>query len=130
MIRNGRKYPPEEVLPFVIFDTKAQGACADQLGYRKDYDGDKINMSSDRLKVFAKKGCKCVLCGIEGTFFAKEKAVPSESKYHFNLYAVTPEGEEILMTKDHIVSKKAGGSDSLDNYQPMCYPCNFAKGHS
>ena len=32
-----------------------------------------------------------------------------------------------VITKDHIVPLTLGGSDAIDNLQPLCYRCNFAK---
>lgn len=46
--------------------------------------------------------------------------------YHWNLYALK-EGEEVLMTKDHIIPKSKGGRNHLSNYQPMCQKCNQEK---
>lgn len=31
---------------------------------------------------------------------------------------------------DHIVSREAGGTNDLSNYQPLCGPCNRKKGGS
>ena len=50
--------------------------------------------------------------------------------FHFNLYALDADGNEVLMTKDHIVPKSKGGEDKGINYQTMCYPCNYVKGDS
>jgi 5-methylcytosine-specific restriction endonuclease McrA len=91
-------------------------------------DGDKIKGNSHRYQTFFTKGTKCVYCGIEGKYFAKEKCRRCKS-YHLNLYALDNEGNEVLMTKDHIIPKSKGGIDDISNYQTMCEPCNMAKGN-
>jgi hypothetical protein len=90
-------------------------------------DGDPIDISSYRYDLFYEKGCKCVSCGIEGKYFVKEKV--GIKPFHLNLYGVNEEGEEVMMTVDHIYPKSKGGKDELENYQPMCAPCNSAKGN-
>jgi len=92
-----------------------------------DYDGDLMKMASDRYKCFVSSGTKCVTCGIEGSYFAKERH-QNDNVYHFNLYALGGNGEEVLMTKDHIFPKSKGGRDEVVNYQTMCSPCNKEKG--
>ena len=90
--------------------------------------GDKIKGNSQRFQTFFTKGCKCVVCGIEGKYFAKERHLKDKS-YHLNLYAVDDNGDEILMTKDHILPRSKGGIDDISNYQTMCKLCNEAKGN-
>ena len=34
------------------------------------------------------------------------------------------------ITEDHIIPLLGGGTDDMDNIQPLCYQCNFKKGHS
>jgi hypothetical protein len=92
-----------------------------------EFDGDMIHMNSDRYHTFATSGTKCVCCGLEAKYFAKEKDF-SSNRYHFNLYGINEEGQEILFTKDHIVPKSKGGKNDISNYQTMCSTCNEVKG--
>ena len=91
-----------------------------------DFDGDLVKIRSERLLVFKRKGTRCVKCGVEGKYFAKERK-PGASYWHMNLYAVDEQGHEVMMTKDHIVPKAKGGASALYNYQPMCVVCNGKK---
>lgn len=92
-----------------------------------DFYGDKMKATSQRYQVFFGKGMICVKCGIEGKFFAKERH-ETDRTYHLNLYAIDENGEEVLMTKDHIIPKSKGGKNSYENYQCMCARCNMEKG--
>ena len=95
----------------------------------KEIDGLMVKMSSQRYAVF-KKSLVCVKCGITGVFFAIEKPdQPENTKYHLNLYSIDEDGNEVLMTKDHIHPKSKGGKNVLENYQTMCYKCNYEKGN-
>lgn len=94
---------------------------------RVNFCGDEIKLHSLRYLVFFEKGMTCVSCGIQGKFFAKERN-PTDKRYHLNLYAVNDKGEEVLMTKDHIIPVSLGGKNTLDNLQCMCELCNATKG--
>lgn len=91
--------------------------------------GDKIKGNSQRFQTFFTKGLKCACCGIEGKYFGKEKDF-NAARYHLNLYALDESGNEVLMTKDHIVPRSKGGASELYNYQTMCVKCNIAKGNN
>jgi 5-methylcytosine-specific restriction endonuclease McrA len=112
-----REYAVEEVLPYV---TKERTERVVE-GYR-------VWMNSARYHLFLRSRV-CAGCGIDGTVFLLEQSGPGDAdRAHFNLYARTPNGALVLMTKDHIHPKSKGGRNALDNYQPMCFPCNIAKG--
>jgi 5-methylcytosine-specific restriction endonuclease McrA len=123
-------YPVQRVLDVVgIFDPENRRRIY-------DFDGDLIKMDSQRYFLFKRDGCKCVTCGVEGTFFRKERDAnfnhkqgnkTIEPRFHFNLYAITESGEEVMITKDHIIPKSKGGPDIMSNYQVMCYTCNQDK---
>lgn len=75
-----------------------------------------------RMRVFYHKGCKCVECGIEGTQLAYGK---DKHSVHLDVYT----DDFYPLTVDHIIPKSLGGSDDLDNLQPMCCLCNWKKGN-
>lgn len=128
-IRRG-VYPIDAVLPYVVFGRLAKSRS----GRRSDreYDGWIVDMTSHRYQVFARKGVRCVECGLEGSLFALEQDSYQTSgnpkRCHFNLYGIDATGAEVMLTKDHVVPASAGGRDTLDNYQPMCTVCNQKKG--
>lgn len=102
--------------------------------YRLPFDGDFIKMCSDRYYTFL-KSTQCCFCGIQGQFFRKERHInkkgePLTESFHFNLYAIDSDGQEVLMTKDHIHPKARGGRNSLSNYQTACATCNELKSAS
>lgn len=91
--------------------------------------GSIAKISSERLTTF-KKNTSCVCCGIEGSYFKKTQVVGKDrNSYHLNMYAVDGD-KEILMTKDHVIPKSKGGTDSLDNYVTACVVCNNIKNSS
>jgi len=93
------------------------------------FDGNEVKMTSERYILFKTKGVVCVCCGIVGTKFHLEKNTKNVLTYHFNLYGVNENGQEIMITKDHIVPKSKGGKNKISNYQPMCIICNAKKGN-
>lgn len=96
----------------------------------KIIDGDKSYMSSERYELFDKKGVKCISCGLNGEYFAKEKHKGQKTNmWHFNLYGFDKFGNEVMLTKDHIIPKSLGGKDELSNYQTLCSNCNVKKGN-
>jgi hypothetical protein len=111
----------DEVLPYIVH--RNTNNLAEQ---RRKYCGHEVKMVSGRLNTFVHCGIKCVKCGIEGKFFAVERDRGQE-KFHLNLYALDEDGDEVLMTKDHIVPLAKGGRNVAKNYQTMCCLCNEEK---
>jgi hypothetical protein len=99
----------------------------------KKLDEDVINFNYINLKLVARLGTKCFLCGLEGAFFAKEYLIANGDLpfkcgrlYALQLYAIK-DGEEILINRDHILPKSKGGKGNLNNLQPTCFDCNQNK---
>lgn len=83
---------------------------------------------SARMQTYL-SGTICVTCGLEASYFALERQPrQSTTSWHYNLYALK-DGEEIMMTSDHIIPKSKGGPNTVENRQCMCSPCNTAKGN-
>ncbi len=93
------------------------------------FNGHRIFMGSKRYQNFKAHGNICVECGLVGTHFYLERHKNQMSgNYHFNMYGLNSDGEEVMLTKDHIVPKAKGGLDEIINFQVMCSPCNSKKG--
>jgi 5-methylcytosine-specific restriction endonuclease McrA len=95
-------------------------------GVKIKFFGDQMHLLKKRLLNFRYNGTKCVACGKQGVYFAKER-YENEKTVFLNLYAFDKYGQELLMTCDHIKPKSKGGKDRLYNYQPMCFECNKKK---
>jgi len=113
-------YQIDEVLPFIVKSRHDPNA-------NRMFNGYKVKMWSLRYQTF-QKNLACVSCGLKGQYFALEKSKSNTfTRYHFNLYAKLSNGEEVLMTKDHINPKSLGGVERIENMQTMCKVCNEIK---
>lgn len=87
----------------------------------------KLKRKSLRYQIF-NKNTNCVDCGLIGTHYLIQRNKENESnvtgRYHANLYGANQSGEDILITKDHIIRKREGGKNHIDNLQTMCCVCN------
>jgi hypothetical protein len=117
-------YKINEVLPFV-FHRNATNAKKHKKS-RKRYGGHVVHMYLMPLRVFRKKGVRCIKCGIVGRYMALE-LMPDTYKPHFRMYAINGLNEEVLMTIDHKIPSSCGGKTTLKNLQTMCVRCNGLK---
>lgn len=78
-----------------------------------------------RLRVFSTYGLECAdpNCSKKGEYLIKARN--SEGGFHIDVYT----GDFELMTIDHIVPRSKGGSNHIENLQPMCNSCNSKKGN-
>lgn len=88
------------------------------------HEGDKFSIS--RMRVFAIHGCRCTMCGLEGTKVIMSK--DNGGGLHIDLYAETKRGYT-LMNRDHILPASKKGKDSVWNMRPTCAPCNTKRGN-
>jgi hypothetical protein len=113
--------PLEEVLPAI----REPASSRDRV--KVVIRGYKLNAQSLRLRTFKNKGTICCACGLAASYFVIEKVKASNEAPHLNLYGLK-DGVEILFTHDHTLARGLGGSNHISNSQPMCGPCNWAKG--
>lgn len=123
MINENKRYSISEVFQMIGEEYLNRTNDKDQSRSNIEVDGFQVHPISLRYMTFYQKGTKCVCCGKEGTHF-QLTGDANTNRRHFNLYAE----DGTLITKDHIIPKSKGGLDRVSNMQPMCYPCNKAKG--
>jgi hypothetical protein len=95
------------------------------------HQGVKCDTFGIRLLTYRVHGTNCCVlgCKVKGEYFAIETLSNLHTPlYHLNLYGVA-DGREVMLTSDHRIPKSRGGSNSIDNRQPMCCPHNAKKGN-
>lgn len=92
--------------------------------YDKRY---KVDMFVLKYRMFRRKGIKCACCNRRGQCFKLHANNRFPDRGYFNLYGRDTNGQEFLMTVDHIIPMSKGGLESICNVQPMCWKCNQKK---
>ena len=120
LIRIGKKHKPEFILSLI--------GSPYYKGNRVFLGRDAVNTRTMSLYTFKRHGIICECCGLKGEYFVKEKQTMRYKKdqIHLNLYGIK-NGREVLFTSDHIVPKKKGGSNGINNRQTLCKTCNSIK---
>lgn len=91
----------------------------------KELSLDALNPNHRRHGLYYHKGFACHNCGIVCNRFIMAKA--PDGAVHRDLY---DEYLTTALTVGHIIPRSSGGKDHLDNYRPLCYPCNYKEGNS
>lgn len=128
IIRRPTLYEPKTVFAHVHKHLANSNAGLHEI----DLDGDKVTLTGDSLKVFARDGVVCRACGLRGRYFVKARGRGESDPtkpWFLLLYGVRQNGSEVLMTKDHIVPSSCGGPNGFANYQTMCEECNVFRGN-
>jgi len=89
--------------------------------YRREYI--KAHPEINRQNV---KNRKAKLRGVGGSFTAQEWE-DLKGKYNHTCLRCGRSEPEITLTRDHIKPVELGGTNSIDNIQPLCMSCNSSK---
>lgn len=115
---------PSDVLPFV------NRGLMDFVGNdKKTY---RVQIGHRDIRTFARQPA-CVQCGLKGSkflLFPSNAVMRHKDKRSGRLVfmGTKDNGEDVLMTIDHIQPRSKNGSNSLKNLQTMCRICNMEKG--
>lgn len=63
-----------------------------------------------------------------GSFTAREWR-DLKARYNYRCLCCGKGEPEIVLSTDHIIPLERGGAGFISNIQPLCVPCNSAKGH-
>ena len=50
-----------------------------------------------------------------------------KAQYNWTCPSCKKQEPEVRLTRDHIIAVSTGGSDNIENIQPLCNPCNARK---
>jgi len=97
------------------------------VGIKSSFIHDKFEvfLTGSKFKVF-QRSLICHVCGLKGDHFKLQKGLKEDVSPYLNLYGVL-NGEDVMMTQDHIIPKSKGGTDRFDNLITMCFICNQNK---
>lgn len=65
---------------------------------------------------------------VNGGFHTTGEWETLKAQYNWTCLGCRKSEAEVKLTKDHIVPLLRGGTDNIENIQPLCQPCNSKKG--
>src|SRR5690606_31916768 len=68
------------------------------------------------------------LRALKGSFTAEDWSA-LKARYDYRCLCCGRREPEIVLSVDHVVPISLGGSNTIDNIQPLCKPCNSSKGN-
>jgi len=71
----------------------------------------------------------CTRCGCCGLLVSLDHDLSRGSCNLLHLYTLDRQEQPVMMTIDHIIPKRHGGTNNRQNLQIMCETCNAKKGH-
>lgn len=96
-----------------------------------DFEGERVCALNHKYINFIHNGVTCAHCGLTGAYFALERNVITKNRtplFHFNLYGLSGDGDEIMLLHEMVIPKKIGGTNEPANLQTVCTRCRGFKG--
>lgn len=91
--------------------------------------GIQVSTGSPRLQLlWGRKELICDTCGIAAGYAVLEAHKETPNAIHLNFYSYDFNGQEVMLTWDHVKPKADGGSNKQNNAQCLCEICNGMKG--
>ena len=122
-------FKPEEVIPYVRLATLVRGVektisplvKEKELPFAKrEYAGYMVKLTSDRYRLFAEKGLKCVNCGVVGSVFVMERSVSQRIYKRWINMRSNGQEKEFFEWELKRAEERAKTNGKLPNNNPDC----------
>ena len=97
-----------------------------ELRHKPRYKHMKVGTSEYERKLFLNKRWRATRSGAEGGHKQGEWET-LKTQYNWTCPCCKRSEPEVILTEDHIIPLSKGGSDNVENIQPLCKSCNCRK---